>query len=424
MNDKLQKSADAYYRLAEKKAADYFTSLSGQLADKTYATTLTNDIKTWKQNHIHVSLVSRGKGKSDTRGYTNYIQWLDYSGKLDKYLNRSISYIFLRDLGKSLETPETQKRILQMVDNVKKQLPLSSSTGDTENAELFTMAGLYRWAQKEDVESAMIWLMDKLKTVSSNLPEGLNAEEAKRKLIKIIAGVVMHQVEEMGDELTSEERANKLDEAIRLGYSYGLTYPFIDDLLDSDVLSAEEKKQYSSLIRQTLVTGSVPELGSWTGTNKELIQFIHSELRDAFSYIHARLHQEKEDDFFEQSYVFYHSQEVDREKDLSTANYTNEELYIPVILKSASSRLIVRSVLSAEEDEGFANRTFYYGIYNQLADDFADMFDDFEAGAVTPYTYYMKYHQTRPDLINPFELYWTVISNLIHNVYDADTTDA
>ena len=125
--------------------------------------------------------------------------------------------------------------------------------------------------------------------------------------------------------------------------------------------------------------------------------------------------------FFEQSYVFFNSQEVDREKDLSNANYTNEELYIPIILKSSSSRLIVRSVISAPEDEGFDNRTFFYGIYNQLADDFADMFDDMKDGAVTPYTYYMKYHDKRLDLINPFELYWTVISNLIHNVYHSDT---
>ena len=32
----------------------------------------------------------------------------------------------------------------------------------------------------------------------------------------------------------------------------------------------------------------------------------------------------------------------------------------------------------------------------------------------------MKYHEKRFDLINPFELYWTVISNLIHNVYHSD----
>ena len=64
---------------------------------------------------------------------------------------------------------------------------------------------------------------------------------------------------------------------------------------------------------------------------------------------------------------------------------------------------------------------FYYGIYNQLADDLADMFDDQKDGAVTPYTYYLTYYQTRKDLINPFEMYWTVISYLIHDVYHSDS---
>lgn len=125
--------------------------------------------------------------------------------------------------------------------------------------------------------------------------------------------------------------------------------------------------------------------------------------------------------FFERPYVFFNSQEVDRKKSLSNGNYRNEDIYIPVILKSSYSRLIIRSVISASEDVGFDNRTFYYGIYNQLADDFADIFDDMEEGSVTPYSYYMKYHNTRLDLVNPFELYWTVISNLIHNVYNSDS---
>ena len=421
MNDRLQINADAGYQLAEKKAEEYFASLSGQLANKIYATTLTEDIQAWKQNHIHHnSLFSRGKGRSNSRGYYHYIQWLESTGKLDNYLDRSISYIFMRDLGKSLDSPHTLNRIQHVVNNLKEYLRRSNPTGNESTSEMFSMGSLYRWAQKEGIESTFIWLMNKLKTVSSNIPDGMNAEEAKRKLMKIIAGVILHQVEEMDDDLSTEERTRKLDEAIRLGYSYGLTYPFIDDLLDSDVLSEKEKKQYSSLIRTTLVTGSVPELGAWAGKSKELIRYIHSELREAFAYIQGRLRQETKDHFFEQSYVFFHSQEEDREKDLLHANYTNEELYIPVILKSASSRLIVRSVLSAEEDDGFDTRTFFFGVYNQLADDFADMFDDLEAGAVTPYTYYLKYRQTRPDLINPFELYWTVISNLIHNVYHSD----
>ena len=425
MNEKVIKNAEACYKQDEQKAAHYFKSLSAQLGEKSYVENVVNDIQSWKQKRVQpsslLSLFAGGKGKSSSQGYTNYIQWLDYTGKLDSYLDRSISYIYLRDLGKSLDSSDTQKRIRRVVDSLKNHLTSTTATDPRDTEETFSMAGLYRLAQKENIESTMIWLLEKLKTVSSNIPKGMDAEEAKRKLIKIIAGVIIHVVEEMGDEVSSEERAQKLDEAIRSGYSYGLTYPFVDDLLDAKVLSTSEEKQYSNLIRTTLITGIVPQLDEWTGKNAALIQYIHSELRDAFEYIKDHQRPETRNKFFEQSYVFFNSQEVDRVKDLSNANYTNEELYIAVILKSSSSRLITRSVISAPSNEGFDNRTFLYGIYNQLADDFADMFEDMKEGRVTPYTYYMKYHEMRLDLINPFELYWTVISNLIHNVYHSDT---
>lgn len=425
MNEELIKNADASYQLAEQKAAHYFKSLSRQVMEKSYSQTITKDIQAWKHNHIHhysfLSFFSRHKGKPDSRAYHNYIQWLDYTGKLDNYLDRSISYIFMRDLGKALDSPETQTRIRRVVEDLKKHLTESNAAERRVKTEAFTMAGLYRIAQKEGVESTMIWLLNKLKTVSDNIPKEMDAENAQRKLIKIIAGVLMNELEEMGSELAPEERTQKLDAAIRLGYSYGLTYPFIDDLLDAKVLTSKEEQQYSDLIRTTLITETVPELGEWTGNNVDLIRYIHSELRDAFQYIKSHLRPETKKRFFEQAYVFFNSQEVDRLKDLSNPNYTMEELYIPVILKSSSSRLIVRSVISAPEDEGFDNRTFFYGIYNQLADDFADMYDDLKDGRVTPYTYYLKYHNQRSDLINPFELYWTVISNLIHQVYHSDS---
>jgi geranylgeranyl pyrophosphate synthase len=422
MNEEKLNNADSTYQLAEQKAAQYFESLFMQVKQQTYVPTLTKDIQSWKQNHIRHPLLSffiRGKRKAHSKGYHSYIQWLDYTGKLDQYLDRSMSYIFMRDLGKSLESPDTQARVSRVVANLKNHLT-QNEDNKGESVDDFSVFGLYRMAQKEGIELTMIWLINKLKLVSSNIPNGMDAEHAKRKLIKIIAGVIMHVNEEMDPDISPENRKQKLDEAIRLGYSYGLTYPFIDDLLDADVLSEKEAKQYSNLIRTTLITGTVPKLGDWSGKNKNLIKYIHSELREAFEYIRAHQTPDTLTSFFEQSYVFFQSQEVDRLKALSNPHYSNEELYIPIILKSSSSRLIVRSVISAPEDEGFDNRTFYYGIYNQLADDFADMFDDMKDGAVTPFTYYMKYHDQRSDLINPFELYWTVIANLIHNVYHSD----
>lgn len=423
-NEAFTEHADSWYRLAEQKAARYFASLYEQVMEKTYVPTLTKDIQLWQSDHIHhkswLSFFSRVKRKPDTQDYYRYLDWLNYTGQLDDYLDRSVSYIFMRDLGKALDSPVTQKRIRRLVTDIKHYLIQSTATKRGDQPDYLSLAGFYRWAQKEGVENAAIWLIEKLKAVSSHIPDDMNAEHAQRKLIKIIGGVILHVIEEMGDEILAVERTRRLDEAIRLGYSYGLTYPFIDDLLDSEILNDQEKEKYSRMIRTALLTGSVPELGEWNGNNRDLIHYIHSELREAFEYMKCQQRSETQQPFFEQSYVFFHSQHLDRIKDLSNANYTNEELYLPVILKSSSARLIVRSVISAPVDEGFDHRVFYYGIYNQLADDFADIFDDMRDGAVTPYTYYLKYRDQRSDLINPFELYWAVISHLIHHVYHSD----
>lgn len=423
MNEKVINNSDKCYVLAEEKAEKYFESLRAQVNEKSYIDVLTKDIQSWKQNHIRhrslASLFAHKNKKPTNKEYHQYISWLNKRGKLEQYLHRSISYIYLRDLGKALDKPETQTKIKQVVDTLISQL-VTDKFEEASEFDLFSTHGLYRWGQKENIESSVIWLFDKLRIVSTSIPNGMDAENAQRKLIKIIGGVMMHVREEMDSDISPEERAQKLDEAIRLGYSYGLTYPFIDDLLDANVLSDEEKKQFSTIIRMTLINGTVPEIDEWSGENENLIRFIHSELKEAFEYIKGCQTPDNARIFFDQAYVFFHSQEVDRVKELTNEHYSNEELFIPIILKSSSSRLIVRSVISAPEDEGFNKRTFYYGIYNQLADDFADLFDDMDAGAVTPYTYYLTYHDKRPELINPFELYWTVIYNLIHHVYDSD----
>ncbi|MEG0693933.1 MAG: polyprenyl synthetase family protein, partial [Oscillospiraceae bacterium] len=178
MIKELQIDADGCYQQAEQKAADYFATLSVQVEQKSYAPILIKDIQAWKQQHIHhpslFSLFSRGKKKTSPTGYHNYIKWLNYTGKLDNYLDRSISYIFLRDLGKTLDTSDTQTRIRHVVDSLKTHL----TTNRSEENDTFSVTSLYRKAQEEGIESTMIWVLNKLHTVSANIPKGMDAVHA------------------------------------------------------------------------------------------------------------------------------------------------------------------------------------------------------------------------------------------------------
>ncbi|KFN10747.1 polyprenyl synthetase family protein [Paenibacillus macerans] len=424
MKIELIEVADASYQRAEERAGEYFAALKAQLHERSYVPGLIEDIGQWKRRHIHRAplpfLFARTRKKPDPSDVQTYLRWLNRSGKLDAYLERSVSYIYMRDLGKDLNDPRTRKRLEHFLADLKKLFLSPAESAGGNLPELLSLRSFYRWAEKEGVEGAAIWLIDKLKGVSAHLPKEMNAEEAQRKLIKIILGVVLHALDEISEEAPAAKRAQILEAAIKSGYYYGLTYPFIDDLLDSEALNADEKERYSRMIRAALISGTVPEPGEWSGGQRELMRYVYTELREAYEYIKSRQPAEAQRTFFDQSYVFFHAQHVDRVKELAHADYSNEELYLPIILKSSSSRLIVRSVIGAPQDEGFDRRVFYYGLYNQLADDFADLSEDMERGAVTPYTYYYKYRHQRPDLINPFELYWAVIFHLIHHVYRSD----
>ncbi len=83
-----------------------------------------------------------------------------------------------------MDSPDTEAKIFRTVETLRNHLIPSHPKDSGEEVEIFSVTGLYRMAQKERIESTMIWLMDKLKTVSVNIPKGLDAEEAQRKLIK------------------------------------------------------------------------------------------------------------------------------------------------------------------------------------------------------------------------------------------------
>ncbi|KWX86721.1 hypothetical protein AMQ83_17360 [Paenibacillus riograndensis] len=179
MNENFTEQGGTVYRVAEHKAAQYFAALNMQVMDKTYVPTLTKDIQSWKRNHIHqrswLSFFTRRKRAGDTRDDQKYLEWLNYKGKLDNYLDRSVSYIYMRDLGKALDDPRTRTRIQRVVTDLKRHLMHSGAKEPGGQPSLISIAGFYRWAQKEGIEAAAIWVQATLKAVSSHLPDEMDA---------------------------------------------------------------------------------------------------------------------------------------------------------------------------------------------------------------------------------------------------------
>ncbi|QEP41920.1 polyprenyl synthetase family protein [Ectothiorhodospiraceae bacterium BW-2] len=414
--------AENSYHLYQNRAKKYYQQLISNLNSASFLLQLEADYKRLKSPPSGVANIvgywvdkvySNAPPMSDAKAFLNY---LDGKKQLHNYLDRSIGYIFLRDLGKDLSKQEVQSDIEQIVGKLEDKIVRSILQNSAPKKSFLSL--LFKKSCEYNAESALVWLIEKLQLIQNNIPPQLSSEQALRKLVKIVAGVVMIAIDTAPKTLTKEERGRRYAKAVRLGYAYGLTYPFIDDILDhSSVLTAEEKLMFSDMIRTTLVEQGVPVLQPLGGENGDFIYFVYQELKEAFQTIKNHQFDSNIKDFYQKAYLFFNSQELDRAKIITNTTYSNEDIFIPLILKSASSRLMARSVLGGGGDSDFDDNMFYYGIYNQFNDDIKDIDSDLLQGVVTPYTYYLKHYKKRADLVNPYEIYWSVVFTLIYVVY-------
>ncbi|MGL5647695.1 MAG: polyprenyl synthetase family protein [Clostridium sp.] len=387
-------------------AGKYYDELYDIYISTDYIETLKKDLEKWKERHLKKTALSEKIIKkvdvNKLKG-NKYLEYLDRKNILDSYLDRSISYIYMRDLGKNIYEEEVVKKIKETTEKIKINIR-------SKKEEELGLDKFYEKARKNGVEDTIIWTMNKIKKIHKKIPKEMNKDEAIRKILKIIMGVIIYR-----DQSEDEENREELEKCIRLGYAYGITYPFIDDLFDAKILEKEEEEKYSNLIKNALIQGDVEENIEWTGKNKEFITFVTKELIESFNYIRDNIDEKRKRNFLDLSYIFFIAQEEDRKKSLNLV-YEEEEVFKSIILKSSVSRLIVPAVLDKEEGFSFENNMFYYGIYNQLADDFTDIEEDFKNNRFTPYTYYLKNKKS----INPFKFYWCVIYYLVYKVYKND----
>ena len=414
----------ASYKKAETSACWYLNQIKSIATNDHYLEQLTENYYDWsKQNKANkygqkLSELEKQLQVGEGLDSLSFLQKLELDNQLNSYLTKSLTYIFVRDLGKSLNDKNTQKTIESLVKRIQSWVKKQSSNSDKS---LVNNEFIYRKAKTYQIADTVNWLKAKLSLLQQKMPAELDKTNGLRKLVKIVAGVVLHQFIDQKSELTESEVAKQLDNAIRLGYCYGLTYPFVDDLQDSaTALNSEEKYKFNQAIRESLLQGEVVAFPEFSEKNQEKMQFVYLELKAAFEYIKENRPAEQVKAFFKQAFIFFEAQDIDRQRKLEDRTYSDEELFVPIILKSAGCRLIAREIVDCKTDEDFDYRTFCFGIYNQFNDDIKDIFDDIDEGNVTPYSYYLTGKNRSVDNLNPYRIYWAVVSYLINDVYQGE----
>lgn len=411
------------YQREEKKARWYLKELQGLVASEDYLKQLETDFLDWQNDIAPMNRNSLKLSSLETNQNIDswsFLQKLSAERKLREYLDKSVTYIFMRDLGKSLDNKSVIRKINKTVTQLNRWIVNQANTTSNASENELSNLWLFKKAKQYGVETTFYWLMNKLSLVQQNMPAELNRTQGMRKLVKIIAGVVMHQFIDMPDDISEQKRQQQLDQAIRLGYSYGLTYPFIDDLQDSNsALTSGEKQQFNQTIRKSILDGNVADFPDFGELTRKKMIFVYNELSEAFSLIKKVRSKAESKLFFEQAFIFFEAQDIDRQRKLTGKSYSIEQLFLPIILKSSGSRLIAKELLNVKGDERFNYHTFCFGIYNQFNDDIKDIYDDIAEDNVTPYTYHIKQAALidKSNKETPYRIYWSVVFYLIHNVY-------
>ncbi len=415
------------YQQAEVLALDYFKTLSNIASQPNYLTQLTKDFSYWSNNSENTKTIStleqqlqqqlQQSSNGSTINSLSFLQKLSIDNQLKDYLTKSITYLFMRDLGKSTNESNTKKQIKSIVSKIQtwvRKQPI------TPQKPLVEQNFIEQKAKEYEIEDTLIWLKTKLALLQANMPDELDKTNGLRKLVKIIAGVVLHQLIDLPKDSNSKTITQHLKQSIKQGYYYGITYPFIDDLQDSSTaLNRKDKTLFNQAIRQSLLQGKVTDFPEFSAQNNQKMQFVYKELKTAFDAIKSAQSTQAANHFFQQAFIFFEAQDIDRQRRLNNQTYSDQSIYIPLILKSAGCRLIAKEIIDSNKNNLFDFRTLCFGIYNQFNDDIKDIFDDLKEGNVTPYSYYLTHKNTDHILENqnPYRIYWSVVFYLIHHVY-------
>ncbi|MDT0594199.1 polyprenyl synthetase family protein [Glaciecola petra] len=412
------------YQKMEKKAIHYFSELLSLAKNDDCLAQLTCIYEQWlKENNqnkssLKLSLIEQQMQQNASTNSLTFLQKLAVDKQLKTYLDKSLSYIFMRDLGKSLKNRDVIKQVDELSTHIQKWVRKNEGH---DAPELLNNAYIDKKSKQYNVEASITWLKSKLFLLEQQLPASLDKTNGLRKLVKVIAGVVMHRLTEMPKDLPKRAQSESLDNAIRLGYCYGLTYPLIDDIQDSpNFLNNEEKESFNLAIRESLLSGELAEFPVFSDANNETMCFVYEELKCAFETIKSYQSRSSAISFFEQAFVFFEAQDIDRRKSAKHGVYSDEALFLPVILKSAGSRLVARDIVHNKRDEQFEHRVFCFGIYNQFNDDIKDLLVDIQQDNLTPYSHYYHVEGAKSENVNPYRVYWCVVFYLITTVYKND----
>lgn len=226
------------------------------------------------------------------------------------------------------------------------------------------------------------------------MPEQSIRDHGLIKLVKVAFGTIAGRTSVR--EVHEKEPVDFIFNTLRLAYSWGVTYPLVDNVLDSLATVPQVRAQ---LVRSLS--------GLFSGIAAEEQPIDHRSVRE----VHARLAEvislvppDRLPAARRTLGLLLESHQRDSRRRLSAlpdGEDVRSEVMVDTALKAALVRLATMDVCGIAVDAETVARALVRSLFNQLGDDLWDIYEDADDDRVTPYTLFL----TRGGGQNPFDFY-------------------
>jgi hypothetical protein len=350
---------------------------------------------------IYLLTLREGRARQLTRWQRAYIRACRFRYRAKLRLLHEAGRFFVSIL--SHKTPDPIARLFRLdafLVVLKALLPI-----------IFEDAALFNEDEWNDLRSRILgYFPERISTLFRVIPRYSLESNGLIKLFKVAVGVIAGRI-----AARHEHEAGDVDfvfNTLRAAYCWGLTYPLVDNVLDSDELTVESRLWMTSSILALFSDQGPPIYGGETGPPETLPHAVMEALERLSETLElvpaARLDRAKA-----ALRQLYGAHQRDSDRRLETSIESDPAVAMSVLidtaLKSALVRLSTMEICGIDTDSSTLTESLHRGLFNQLGDDLWDIYEDYADRRVTPFTLFL----TSPmNSFDPFLFYLSLTRSL------------
>ena len=240
------------------------------------------------------------------------------------------------------------------------------------------------------------YLIPRLSELARVIPDQSFQDQGIIKLCKVAFGVIAGRTSVR--HLHESDPVDFIVNTFRVAYSWGLTYPLVDNVLDSASTTSDTRRELLAVLQWVFSADNANV--SAPPIQDPAVREVFDRLQEVLSLIPAD-HLPRVRQTLANLLESHHRDSIRRLSQLTYNESAEADVMIDTALKAAMSRLATMEVCGIRTDHATTSRCIVRSLFNQLGDDLWDIYEDHRDDRVTPFTMFL----TSGAKTNPFRFY-------------------